>query len=66
MKTPVLLRNTLACLCGIASRCLPRLPGVKPRVRPTTHTDRGTPQHASAGVMLVESDVTKGVRGILP
>ena len=66
MKTSVILRHILACLCRVASRCQQLLPGFTPRARPPMHPDRGTPRHVSKGGMLVESDVTKGVRGILP
>ena len=66
MKTPGIFRNALACLCRVVSRCQHFLPGCTPRVRPTTPTDRSTARQAREGGMLVESDVTKGVRGILP
>ncbi len=66
MKMPIILRHTLACLCRVAARCQQLLPGGTLRVRPPTHPDRGMPRHVRAGGMLVESDVTKGVRGILP
>ena len=65
MKTPIIFRHMLACLYRVAARCQHLLPGCTPRVRPPTHTDRGTPRHVREGGMLVESDVTKGVRGIL-
>ena len=66
MKTPVILRNTLAYLYRVASRCQHLLPGCMPRVRPPAHTGGITPRQARERVMLVDSDVTKGVRGILP
>ncbi len=66
MKTPVMFRHTLACLYRTAARCQQLLPGGTLRVRPPTHPHRGMPRHVRAGGMLVESDVTKGVRGILP
>ena len=67
MKTPIIFRNTLAYLCRVALRCQHLLPGFMPRVRPPTHAERVTlPRQAHENVMLVESDVTKGVRGILP
>jgi hypothetical protein len=66
MKTPVIFRYTLACLYYVAAKCQQLLPGGTPRVRPPTHPDRSTPRHVREGGMLVESDVTKGVRGILP
>ena len=67
MQTPVILRNTLAYLYRLALRCQHLLPGFMPRVRPPTHAERVTPpRQAHENVMLVESDVTKGVRGILP
>ncbi len=66
MKTPVIFRYTLACLYYVAAKCQQLLPGGTPRVRPPTHPDRSTPRHVHEGGMLVESDVTKGVRGILP
>jgi len=66
MKTPIMFRNTLAYLSRVASRCQHLLPGFMPRVRPPTHTERVTPRQTRENGMLVESDVTKGVRGILP
>ena len=66
MKMPIILRHTLACLCRVAARCQQPLPGGTLRVRPPTHPDRGMPRHVREGGMLVESDITKGVRGILP
>ncbi len=66
MKTPVIFRYTLACLYYVAAKCQQLLPGGTPRVRPPTHPDRSTPRHVREGGMLVESDITKGVRGILP
>ena len=66
MQTPVILRHILACLGRVASRYQRLLPGFLPRARPPTHPERGTPRHARERGMLVESDVTKGVRGILP
>ena len=66
MKTPVIFRYTLACLYYVAAKCQQLLPGGTPRVRPPTHPDRSTPRHVREGGMLVESDVTKGVHGILP
>ena len=66
MKTPVIFLYTLACLYYVAAKCQQLLPGGTPRVRPPTHPDRSTPRHVREGGMLVESDVTKGVRGILP
>ncbi len=66
MKTPSILRHTLACLSHVATKCQHLLPGCTPRGRPPTHTDRSTPRHVREGGMLVESDVTQGVRGILP
>ena len=66
MQTTIIFRNTLAYLCHAASRCQHLLPGFMPRVRPLTHTERVTPRQARDSGMLVESDVTKGVRGILP
>ncbi len=65
MKTPVIFRYTLACLYYVAAKCQQLLPGGTPRVRPPTHPDRSTPRHVREGGMLVESDITKGVRGIL-
>jgi len=67
MQTPVIFRNILTSLCRVASRCQHLLPGFMPRVRPPTLAERITPpRQAHENVMLVESDVTKGVRGILP
>jgi len=66
MQTPVILRRIVACLCRVASRYQQLFPDSTPRVRPATHPDRGTPRHVNEGEMLVETDVTKGVRGILP
>ena len=66
MKTPVIVRHTLVCLGRVAARCQQLLPGCTPRVRLPTHPDRSTPRHVREAGMLVESDVTKGVRGILP
>ena len=66
MKMPIILRHTLACLYRTAARCQQFLPGCTLRVRPSTYPDRGMPRPIRAGGMLVESDVTKGVRGILP
>ena len=66
MKTPVIFRHTLACLYRVAARCQQLLPGCTPRVCPPTPPDRDMPRHVREGGMLVESDVTKGVRGILP
>src|SRR5262245_31656184 len=66
MQTPVIFRNILAYLCRVASRCQHLLPGFMPRVRPPTHPEQVPPPQAHENVMLVESDVKKGVRGILP
>ncbi len=66
MKTPAILWKVMACACALASRCQKLLPCLARRPHPTRHTDRGTPRQTSEGGMLVESDVTKGVRGILP
>ncbi len=66
MKTPTIPRKIMSCAFVLASRCQKLLQCVARRSHPTTSTDRVTPQQASRGAMLVESDIKKGVRGILP
>lgn len=66
MQTPIILRHIVTCLCRVASRYQQLFPGSTPRVRPAKHPDRDMPRYVNEGEMLVETDVTKGVRGILP
>ena len=66
MKASMAFRKITACVCALISRCQQILRRVARRPRPTALADRATPQQAREGTMLVESDVKKGIRGILP
>lgn len=66
MQMPTILRKIRSGACVLGVWCQQLLWCVARRTRSTTPTDRSTPQQASEGSMLVESDVKKGVRGILP
>ena len=66
MKTLTIPQKIKSCTCALASRCKKLLQYVARRPHPMTSTHRDTPQQASEGAMLVESDVKKGIRGILP
>lgn len=61
-----ILQKIKSYACALASECKKFLRYVSRRPRLTTPIDQRTPQHGSEGAMLVESDVKKGIRGILP
>ena len=66
MQMPTILWKIRSRACALVSRFKKLLQYVARRPRSMTPTAQATPQQPSEGVMLVESDVKKGIRGILP